>query len=443
MFAALLLACVAIAQPAATPNTDKQIAAANKLAEQLTTGEFDKVPESFNLTMKLLLSTAQLRAAWDGTTSVYGKFERIGESRAVSVDTYVIVFVTLEFARGKLDTKVAFDQNNRVTGLFFVPHGNYQTPDYVAVEKLSEIEVQIGKGFFPLSGTLTLPKGDGPFPSVVLVHGSGPNDRDEAVGPNKPFRDLAHGLASQGIAVLRYEKRTRQYGLAMAVLSSSITVKGETIDDAVAAVDLLAAREKIDPKRIFVLGHSLGGYLLPRIIAAQPKIAGGVSLAGSTRPMEDLILEQTRYLLSLDGPPNADLEKQVQQLEQQIAKVKSPDLDAKTMGSELPLGVPASYWLDLRDYDPAAAAKELKVPLLILQGERDYQVTLADFARWKEALADNPNAKLITYPQLNHLFMPGKGKSTPVEYLTPGNVDEHVVRDISEWVLKMPARTTP
>ena len=113
---------------------------------------------------------------------------------------------------------------------------------------------------------------------MILVHGSGPHDRDETIGPNKPFRDLAHGLASQGIAVLRYEKRTKEHPIRMALSVNTITVKEETIDDAVAAFEALASQEKIDPKRIFVLGHSLGGTLLPRIGKAKDGIAGFISL---------------------------------------------------------------------------------------------------------------------------------------------------------------------
>ncbi len=132
-----------------------------------------------------------------------------------------------------------------------------------------------------LPGTLSLPLGNGPFPAVVLVHGSGPNDRDETIGPNKPFRDLAHGLASRGTAVLRYEKRTKQHPILMSLTRSSVTVKEETIDDAVAAVEVLRNHNKIVPNRIFVLGHSLGGMLIPRIAKAEAGIAGLRPGAGS------------------------------------------------------------------------------------------------------------------------------------------------------------------
>ena len=330
--------------------------------------------------------------------------------------------MTCEFQRGKLDTKVVF-QGNKVTGLFFVP-GRYRPPFYADPSKFDEKDIQIGKGIWALPGTLSLPKGAGPFPAVVLVHGSGPHDRDETIGPNKPFRDLAQGLASRGIAVLRYEKRTKQHSIMMALSVNSITVKEETVDDAVAAVEALAAEKKIG--RVFVLGHSLGGMLLPRIGKASPKIAGFISLAGSTRPLEDLVLEQTRYLL---GGKEQD---KLREIERQVAKAKS--VSEKTPSNELPLGIPAKYWLDLRGYDPATAAGELQKPMLILQGERDYQVTMEDFVGWKKTLGSRKDVTFILYSKLNHLFMEGEGKSSPAEYSTPGNVAKAVIEDIAKWI---------
>ncbi|WP_254509432.1 alpha/beta hydrolase [Anatilimnocola floriformis] len=431
-FVVLLLICGQDASSAAAP--DKRIAAATELTANLTAGKFDEVTSQFNLTMRLLLPAVQIRAVWEGTANAYGKFQKIGGTRATEADGYFIVFVTLEFARGKLDAKVVYDKNDRVSGLFFVPHGKYQRPEYVRADSFDEMEVKVGQSLFTLPGTLSLPKGEGPFPAVVLVHGSGPNDRDESFGPNKPFKDIAQGLASRGIAVLRYEKRTRQHPLNMLLLGNKLTVKEETIDDAAAAVDLLRAHDKLHKKRIFVLGHSLGGMLLPRIAEANKNIAGFISLAGATRPLEDIILEQTNYLLSLDGPPTAEMKKEIEKIERQIATAKSADLTLQTPSSDLPLGIPAGYWLDLRNYDPAAAAKKIDKPFLILQGERDYQVTMSDFARWRDALADRADAEFISYQALNHLFLAGEGKSSAVEYLTPGNVAPQVVADIAKWI---------
>jgi dienelactone hydrolase len=342
--------------------------------------------------------------------------------------------VTCEFQNGPLDVKVVFNSEVKITGLFFTPSGKYKRPPYVDVSKFDEEAVSVGKGLLQLDGMLSLPKGDGPFPAIVLVHGSGPNDRDESIGPNKPFRDLAQGLASRGIAVLRYEKRTKQHQVLMAMVASSITVKEETIDDAVSAVETLAGHDKIDPKRVFLLGHSLGGMLIPRIGKASSSIAGFVVLAGSTRPLEDLVLEQTRYIASLAGTLSDEEQKKVRELEQQVARVKSSDLSESTPNSELPFGAPAKYWLDLRGYEPATEALALQKPMLILQGERDYQVTMEDFANWKKSLGSRKDVALHSYPGLNHLFMEGQGKSRPEEYAKPGNVAVGVIDDIAKWI---------
>jgi hypothetical protein len=274
----------------------------------------------------------------------------------------------------------------------------------------------------------------------VLVHGSGPSDRDQTVGLVKPFRDLAWGLASQGIAVLRYEKRTKQYASRFTPeVVAKLTSREETTDDALAAADLLRQTEGIDPARIYVLGHSLGGYLLPRIAAADPQIAGLVVMAGPTRPLEDVILEQFTYLLGLDGI-SAEEQGQLDGLAAQVNRIKDPNLTAAAANTLL-LGAPAGYWLDLRGYNPAEAARGLKQPMLILQGGRDYQVTSVDFGGWKSGLASRSDVQLKLYPDLNHLFVAGEGKSTPAEYEDEGHVAEQVVTDIAEWILAQAAAT--
>jgi uncharacterized protein len=407
---------------------------ARGLVEQMAAGQFDKAVESFDATMKRVLPEDKLRAVWNSVVSQCGPFDRVIGVKTEKMSPYDVVYVTCQFQKTKIDVKVVFTSPGRqVTGLFFLPSERYHAPPYVDRTKFEEKEVSIGKGLMPLSGTLAVPKGPGPFLAVVLVHGSGPNDRNETIGPNRPFADLAQGLACHGIAVLRYEKRTRQYQAVMALTAGSITVKEETVDDAIAAVETLAAQEKIDRKRVFVLGHSLGGMLLPRIGKGRDDVAGFISLAGSTTPLEDVILAQARYLLSLEKASDEG-KKQLKTIEEQVAMAKSPALTESTPSNQLPLGVPAKYWLDLRGYDPAKEAAVLKRPLLILQGERDYQVTMDNFARWKAALGSRSDVKFITYPKLNHLFVEGEGKSTPAEYAKAGNVSPEVIEDIARWI---------
>lgn len=311
----------------------------------------------------------------------------------------------------------------------------YVPPAYVDVNLFYEQDVTVGAGEWALPGTLTLPAGPGPFPAVVLVHGSGPNDRDETIGPNKPFRDLAWGLACRGVSVLRYEKRTKQHAARFtADLLATLTVKEETIDDALLAVACLRGTPDIDPNQVYVLGHSLGGYLLPRIGAADPNIAGLISMAGPMRPLEDLVLEQVAYIAALDGAVSRAEQALLDALAVQAALVKDPNLSIDMPASSWPLGVPASYWLDLQGYRPAEDANSLNMPMVFLQGGRDYQVTLVDLEGWRSTLGSREDVEFRVYPDLNHAFIPGTGPCTPAEYDVPGHVAEEVVVDVAAWI---------
>jgi alpha-beta hydrolase superfamily lysophospholipase len=265
------------------------------------------------------------------------------------------------------------------------------------------------------------------------VHGSGPNDRDETVGANKPFKDLATGLASRGIAVLRYDKRTRVHGGKVAGLTG-FTVHQEAIEDVLEAVKALRAQPRIDSARVFVLGHSLGGMLIPRIGTADPTIAGLIVLAGAARPLEEAIVAQTRYLAAADGTVSPEEQQGIDRaaaLAESVRALKPADATSGRMLS----GAPPSYWLDLRGYDPPSAARHVKAPMLILQGERDYQVTPEEFAKWKAALGSRPDVTFHSYATLNHLFIAGAGSSLPAEYHVPGHVAEDVIRDIASRIL--------
>jgi hypothetical protein len=211
-------------------------------------------------------------------------------------------------------------------------------------------------------------------------------------------------------------------------------VKEETVEDAVLAAELLAKQPGIDPKRIYVVGHSLGASLAPRIAAAESSIAGIIVMAGILRPLEDVVVEQVKYLSNLDGKITDAEQKQIDAAEQFAREVRSPELTVTQPVHMLGATIPGSYFLDLRNYHAGEVAATLKIPILVLQGERDYQVRMADFEGWKKALAGKKNVELKSYPTLNHLFIAGSGPGSPAEYAQPGHVAEEVMDDIAGWI---------
>jgi len=188
---------------------------------------------------------------------------------------------------------------------------------------------------------------------------------------------------------------------------------------------------RIDPARVYVLGHSLGGYASPRIAMRDGKLAGLILLAGLARPVEDAALQQTDYIAHLKGEPGAPEQARLNQLKAEVALVKK--LDPKSDNPPIALGLPTTWWLNVKGYDPPAAAKKLGIPILVLQGERDFQVTMQDFSLWKSALATTKTT-FHSYPTLNDLFISGDGKGSPAEYHGPGNLSPAVVDDIAAWL---------
>lgn len=300
---------------------------------------------------------------------------------------------------------------------------------------MTEREVIVGADGFQLPGTLTLPlsaSADHQVPCVVLVHGSGPNDRDETVGPNKPFRDLAWLLAEEGIATIRYDKRTKVYGARYIPAGRESDYDVEAVDDAVAIVEQVATYPEIDANRIYLLGHSLGGTLAPRIAQRSSRLAGVVLFAGAARPLEDLLIEQVEYINSLS--PSKEAEAQIAVLKRQAENMKK--LGAYGYDESLPplMNLPLSYWAFANAYKPLEVVATLNIPILVMQGERDYQVTTTDFSLWQMALMFNAKAAYKCYPQLNHLFLEGEGKATPQEYNQPGRLPAYVAKDIASFI---------
>lgn len=437
-----LAGCAAIALAVAWTTAAAQVDIVERtrtIIGQLAKGEFAAVVATFDPKMRAALPEEKLRSTWMSVQSQVGAFQGLGEPRTATKGDFRIVVVPAQFENARAEIQVAFAPSGEVVGLNVRPAaaaaGASADAPYVVPARFTERAMTIDAGGWPLPAAVAMPEGKGPFRALVLVHGSGPGDRDQTLGPNKPFRDLALGLASRGIAVLRYDKRTRVHGTKLAGLTS-FTVKDETVDDAVAAVRLLRATPGIDAAQVYVLGHSLGGMLVPRMAAAAGSdVAGWIVMAGAARPLEQALADQLRYLAQTDGVISSDEQKQLDEVEALAAKVKAlrpgdPPLSA------LGISAPSSYWIDLRGYDPPTAARRVTARMLVLQGERDYQVTVDEFARWKAALGERKDVTLKSYPELNHLFIAGTGRSLPSEYAVAGHVAEEVIADIAGWIAK-------
>ncbi|MDL2225893.1 alpha/beta hydrolase [Eubacteriales bacterium OttesenSCG-928-M02] len=412
--------------------------AARNVLDGVLERDYGKASQSFSETLKVLLPEAKLFADWEGLEEDLGPYEKLmGAIHKEGGDNPQVALV-MRFEKGYLDMVVTLNREYDVELVNIMPSTVVPGVTEYAVPGVVEQEVTIGEGEAALPGTLSYPeKTEGPVPVVILVHGSGPNDRDESIYTLRPFRDIAWGLGEKGIAVLRYDKRSKTYPEAMAELqlADTLTVKEEVVDDVALVYEAAKGITLFEVGDIYILGHSLGGMLIPRIAAVVPDAAGYMMLAAPARPMEDLILEQYTYILGLeDSLPAAQKDVQLAEIKKQVDNVKNLNKgDGKTVN--VLLGMNAAYHLDLKGYDPATAAKEITKPLLILQGERDYQVTMVDFGHYQVALGDKENVVLQSYPALNHMFIPGEGgMSTPLEYYEYGRVPDEVMADIAAFV---------
>jgi dienelactone hydrolase len=310
-----------------------------------------------------------------------------------------------------------------------------------APQDFTEKEVTFQSGKYTLYGTLTLPaSAPKPVPGVVLVHGSGPNDRDETIGANKPFRDLAHGLAARGLAVLRYDKRTYTYRTKLTQKDiANLTLKEEVLDDALSAIAFLREQPEVNQRMVFLLGHSLGAWCAPFIAAQDSQLAGIIMLAPPAGEFDDAFIRQTRYRADVTGTPSEEIDKLIAEVKQGFTRLREKTFPP----DQFLLGASGKYWYDYLNRKPMKVATGLPQPILVLQGEKDYQSTMDDFAAWKTALSQSgkKNVQIQSFPQLNHLFIPVEGPSTGQEYAIAGTVAPQVIDRIAQFCLHPPGRS--
>jgi pimeloyl-ACP methyl ester carboxylesterase len=280
-------------------------------------------------------------------------------------------------------------------------------------------------------------------PCIIFIGGSGPIDKDSTIGALRPFKDMALGLANRGIASCRFDKFASTTAGIFLTRSTTVTLTDEYVYHVRNAIRKLSQHPNIDHTRIFLLGHSLGGLIAARL-AAESSVAGCVLMACPAQPIYRCAIRQLRYFKSLDecgGSPSGDepsTDNTIETLENQADLADGPTLTRSTPASQLPFGLGPAYWLEYREFDPIQSLKTADCPVLVLQGARDYQVTVnEDYAAFYAKFQDRQNVRFRLYESLNHLFVPGEGECTPAEYDIGGSVDcvdVAVVDDIERWV---------
>lgn len=411
-------------------NGPDAVKVATGFVRALETGAYDHAWTRLSPDMRKALSVDALTETWESLPTQLGRYRASGSSTSTMIGALATVNVPLTYEHGQLDAEIAVDTSGQIVGLHFqIPSAFLGKSQDVLHDQQSIVahEVVIG-GENGVSGTLLMPRmaQSEPVPALLLVPGSGPQDRDGTVGANRPYADIARGLGALGIATLRFDKRTLVRPEEFE--GPGISLEQEVGSDVTAALALLGNTRGVDPKRIFVFGHSLGG--IAAVYATQePSVAGLVLFAAPSRPILDLLVDQVRYIGSLDGSLDANESEGIRQLKEQVARVRSGDLEGSL------LGAPAPYWADLEGRNVVTVALGLHKPVLLLQGGRDYQVTAADWKIWQERAAGHPEITLREYPSLNHLGISGTARSAPDDYLIPGQVDQGMIQDIADWLL--------
>lgn len=309
----------------------------------------------------------------------------------------------------------------------------YSAPTYARLDSVVETSVVVGKDW-PLQGNVTCPGEPGTHPGLVLVGGSGAVDRDASIGPNKPFRDIAFGLASRGICVLRYDKRKAAHRDRVMASIDTLTIVHDTIDDALQAIHVLGEQRGVDRRTVFVAGHSLGGYAIPRIADRAGTPCGFIILAGTIRPLEEIFVPQARRMALVDGEISDDEASAIAELEAAVQRVSQLQPDSVLDRKLLPGRLPVAYWLDLKAHPSIAYLEAFSRPVLVLQGERDLNVGADEADEWRRQLAGRAPVTVHRYPALNHLFMLSDGRTGTKENLRPGHVALTVVDDMARWI---------
>ncbi len=419
-------------------NSSKLLERSEILTEEMRVGNFQSTIDNLADSIKPLLSLEALEEGWHTTIVDIGEYQGLHSVDGKLDNDSYIVSVVLKYETTGIEVFFSYNQDEEIIGIFLT----YKAieSELVNNQDYYEIEVILGDKY-PIKGILTLPKTDTLTPVVLLVSGSGVQDRNSTIYQNTPFKDIAYGLAENGIATLRYDERLYTYPELVDELGVDLNLETEMLEDISYALQYLENQEKVDSKNIYVLGHSLGGGLTPYIASSNENVAGIISMAGSLKPLYELSYDQNKAIEKeilngdYDEKTRETIKLQMLQVEKDILTLRG---DISNIENDtILMGLPAGYQKSTKKYAGENYVNGINLPILVLQGKADFQVSpTVDYQLWKSTLSNRDNVDFKLYENLNHLMMQSTGKQDITEYQTKGVVDQQVINDITNFIFK-------
>lgn len=399
--------------------------------------KFEKINPLLDNEMKRVLGESGLEELWDAILMQFGEINKIYESNVEKKDTLFVTRTKVEFEKRSWYLKLVFNRENKISGFFIEPLTMpYEPPSYANLDAFYEYKKTIQDPKFPIDGILTLPKSKNRVPVIIILGGSGPTDKDLTIGSKRIYKDIAWGLASAGIAVFRFDKRTLTHAKSIAAVPN-FSIDDEYLQDARLAIKMLKGQAEIDPNQIYVMGHSLGGHILPYLATKLKGVSGYIGFAANYSSLPALMAYQADFL-------SKDLPEQQKEPYRQLKQKAIYARDRFSLNSpmdSLPDGLTAIYLQSLYHAAPNNHLRSLeKHRFLFIQCEKDYQVPNTEHRRWQDSVKDTQASKtsFISLPLLNHLGCDELGEMGPGSYEKPGNVSSLLIKEIEAFIKLKP-----
>jgi len=435
MFRIILLSFLLLVQTNLFSATFQEVEAKSRAVIDLfVSKQFTLLEAQIDPNYKSTYSAISLGRDWEELTGTYGQYVNAKPVNFEVNEYYQFIAYKMNFEYLPYIFNISFNAEGKIIYISFMPaHKMYVAPNYCDISKISERKINVVNGFYEMPGLLSRPNGDAKAPLVIILMEAGPTDKDGSYEENKPYKDLAWGLSTNGYAVFRYEKRANNYGIYMMkdkAAYETFTPREDLLLDLYKIIDTLKTLPDVDPSRIYILGHGQGGMLAPLVAKEREDIKGIIMMGANSKPTQIMMIEQYKYLTEVTPNKRDEYDEQTTKALVSLDKKLNP----LTEHSKMPYNVQATYWIWLNNYKHLEITKKLKKPVLILHGDRDYQVNMSNLELWKKTLVKNKNVTIKNYPKLNHLFYSGEVKSTYSEYYMIGNIPDYVITDITNWL---------